>query len=158
MLALVLLLGCFGTSVIDLGSPADVGYAVTSSQGYIYTAGLAHGQYGVARVNGSTGALSPGTAEQPWGFGLDAPPSPPVGWVGFNPGGGNVNATSMAIHNGAIYVTGSASGVLYNRAGFGVVSLLNGTASNVKTFSPTDENNFGGYLAQATGGDIFVVG
>lgn len=136
----------------DPGSAAECNWRV-------YTAGSGYGLYAVARIDGGTGQLAPGTTEAPWGHGdVTAPSSSPVGWVAFTPGGGTVTATSMAVYDGSIFVTGSAVGGTYDRAGFAVISLMNGEASNIGSLSPRDENNFGGYLANVTGGDIFVVG
>jgi len=165
VLSLVLLLGCFGTALVDLTNgyyptaSDDAGEDVISAQGWVFVAGLGYGQYAVSRIHGAYGTLTPGSGATAWGYGIDSDPTPsPVGWAAFTPGGGNVRASSMVLSDGLLYLTGAAVQGTYTVAGFGRVGELDGAVSEVGHFSPRDKNNLGGYLGDTPGGDIVVLG
>ncbi|MBY0275316.1 hypothetical protein K2Z84_08245 [Candidatus Binatia bacterium] len=162
--AVVLLLGCFGTVLVDLSNShystgsTDSGYDLVGSQGYVFVAGLGYQRYALARVHGGYGTLSPGSGATSWGYGVDTDQTAsPAGWAAFTPGGSNVSASSVAFADGVFYLTGAAAGGAFLGAGFGRVAEANGAVSDVKQFSPRDKNNLGGYLGDTPGGDIFVL-
>lgn len=136
------------------GTSLDVGADILVADGYVFTAGAIYGGFGTARLS-TTGVLAPGAGANSWGFGkVNNPTASPLGWMAFYPysANGTPSASSMALHDGLLYLTGpAAAGV---SAGFGVVSLVDGSVSNVRSISPRDSSVPG--LGATPGGDILI--